>query len=133
VKYAVDTPYAFMDAEASAFASLIAPLTGCALIRQRVIYKAVADPRDAPDTGSAIKSQGVFIMTTSDATPLELFAVPGILEEVLSDVEPVAGYAIDPDNAAIIAFIAVLVSGGFTNPFGDAITALDAGYRQSRA
>jgi len=133
VRYAVDTPYAVLDAEASAFASLIAPLTGCALIRQRILYKAVVDPRDVPDTGSTILSQGVFFFTTGDDTPMELIAVPGILEEVLSDVEPVAGYAIDTDNADIIAFIDAVTSNGLTNPFGDAIASLDAAYLQSRA
>jgi hypothetical protein len=64
---------------------------------------------------------------------MELIAVPGILEEVLSDVEPVAGYAIDTDNADIIAFIDAVTSNGLTNPFGDAIASLDAAYLQSRA
>jgi len=133
VKYAVDTPYALMDAEASVLASLIAPITGCALVRQRIIYKAVASPRDVPEVGSTIKSQGVFFFTTGDETPLELIAVPGIAEGVISDEEPGAGVDIDLIHTDIIAFADAVTSNGLTNPFGDAITALVAAYRQSRA
>jgi len=133
VKYPLGTTVAFMEAQATALASLIAPITGCVLIRQRIIYKAVQTPRDAPDTGSAVKSQGVFFFSTGDDTPLELLSVPGIEAEVISNAEPGAGVAIDTDNAAIIAFVDAVTANGFTNPFGEAITALVTAYRQSRS
>lgn len=133
VKYPIGTTVAVIDAQATALASLIAPITGCVLIRQRIIYKAVVTPRPVPDVGSTIKRQGVFLFSVDPPSPYGLIAVPGILEEVLSDVEPFAGYAIDRDNAAIINFVDTVIAGDLTNPFGDALTSLAAAYRQSRA
>jgi len=133
VKYPLGTTVAVMDASATALASLIAPITGCVLIRQRIIYKAVVTPRDVPDVGSTVKSQGVFYFSTGDETPVELLAVPGILEEMISNAEPGAGVSIDITDSAIIDFIDACLAGGVTNPFGDAIAALVTAYRQSRA
>lgn len=133
VKYPLGTTVAFMDAQAEALASLIAPITGCVLIRQRIIYKAVETPKPVPDTGSTITRQGVFIFITSDDTPDGLVAVPGILDEVISDVEPFAGVSIDITNSDVIAFLDLVLAGSFTNPFGDVLTSLAAAYRQSRS
>jgi len=133
VKYPLGTTVAVIDASATALASLIAPITGCVLIRQRILFKAVTNPRDVPDTGSTVKSQGVFIFATSDETPLELIGIPGIEAEVISDVEPGAGVAIDVTNSDIVAFLDACLAGVYSNPFGDAITSLVAAYRQSRA
>lgn len=133
VKYPVGTTYAVMDAQASALASLIAPITGCVLIRQRIIYKAVATPRDVPDTGSLIHNAGMFIFSTVGGEPYEMIAVPGILEEVLRDDEPFAGVGVDVGNSDVVAFVASVLAASCTNPFGDVIDALVTAYRQSRA
>jgi hypothetical protein len=133
VKYPLGTTVAVMDAQASALASLIAPITGCVLIRQRIIYKAVADPRDVPDTGSTVKSQGVFFFSTGDDTPYEVVGVPGIDEEVISDVEPFSGVSIDVTNSDVIAVLDVVLAGIYSNPFGDDIASLVTAYRQSRS
>jgi len=135
VKYPLGTTVAFLDAQATALASLIAPITGCVLIRQRIIYKAVATPRDVPDVGSTVKSQGVFIFSTSEdgSTPLEVIGVPGIEEEVISNAEPGNGVSIDVTNSDVIAFLDTVLTGVYSNPFGNDITSLAAAYRQSRS
>lgn len=133
VKYPLGTTVAFMDAQATALASLIAPITGCVLILQRIIFKAVETPKPVPDMGSTVKGQGVFFFSTSDETPAELIAVPGILEETISDDEPGAGVSIDITNSNVIDFIDAVLAGSYINPFGDAVTALVTAYRQSRS
>ena len=132
VRYPLGTTVAVIDASAMAFASLIAPLTGCTLIRQRIIYKAVATPRDVPDVGSTVYSQGVFIFSTGEDTPMELIGVPGIEEEAISDVEPFTGVSIDVTNSDVITFLDTVLEGVYSNPFGDDITSLVTAYRQSR-
>lgn len=133
VKYPLGTTVAFMEAQATALASLIAPITGCVLVRQRIIYRAVTNPRAVPDVGSTVKAQGVFIFSTGDDTPMELIGVPGIEQEVISNVEPGSGVAIDVTNSDVIAFVDSVLAGGFSNPLGNAVVALVAAYRQSRA
>lgn len=133
VKYPFGTTVAVIDASATAFASLIAPISGCVLIRQRIIYKAIATPRDVPDTGSTVKFQGVFFFSTGDDTPIELIAVPGILDTVISTIEPGAGVLIDVTISDVVDFIATVLDSDLINPFGDNITELVTAYRQSRS
>lgn len=132
VKYPLGTTVAFMDAQASALASLIAPITGCSLIRQRIIYKAVVEPREVPDTGSIVHNVGAFLFFTGVDTPMEIVTVPGILDSVLKTSGPTAGYEIDESNSDIEAFLDLVEMGFYTNPFGDDVIQLQAAYRQSR-
>jgi len=133
VKYPVGTTYAVIDAEASVLASLIAPITGCVLVRQRIIYKAVEIPRLSPDTGSDVKQAAVFFFATEANAIDGLLAVPGILEGVMRIDEPFAGYVVDGSNSAIVSLVAVILAAGLTNPFGDVFTSLVTAYRQSRS
>jgi hypothetical protein len=77
------TTYDEMDAGASALASILAPLTGAVLIRQRIIFKSVAVPQDVADVGSSIKRRGVFYFASDDDMSVTLVEVPGILEEMI--------------------------------------------------
>jgi hypothetical protein len=132
VRYPFDTTVAVIDASATALASIIAPITGCTLIRQRIIFRAKQLPRDVADTGSSTYNSGVLIFTTDDDGPNELLAVPGILDSVLLTDGPTAGYGIDTANSDIQALIMLLTGSIYTNPFGDALNELTAAYRQSR-
>lgn len=132
VKYPLGTTVAVIDASASAFASLIAPLTGCTLIRQRIIFKAAVSPRDVPDTGSLVHNVGMFIFNSASDAPLELIAVPGILSSVLVTDGPTAGYGIDLANGYVDTLVAAIIENGLSNPFGDDIVSIAAAYRQSR-
>jgi hypothetical protein len=132
VKFPLGTTVAVIDAQASVLASLIAPITGCVLIRQRIIYKTVEVPRADADTGSSIYRAGVFFFDCGDDNPLELLSIPGILDETLVTDGPTAGYAIDLSNSDVDAFVTIVTDGIYINQFGDDITAVHAAYVQSR-
>ena len=121
-----------IDVMAAALASILVPLTGAVLIKQRIKYRFEVVPRTEPVSDTPIVRSGAFFFSTSFDASDWVVIVPSIKEEVLSDVEPFNGYAIDGDNAAVIAFVAAAIGAGVTNPFGDAFTALVAAYRQSR-
>jgi hypothetical protein len=107
----------------------LVPLTGAVLIKQRIRYRFEVVPRSEPVNDTPIIRSGAFLF---DAAPDGIVIVPSIKEEVLSDVEPYAGYAIDRTHIAVVAFVAALLGNGATNAFGDALSALVAAYRQSR-
>ena len=132
VKYPLGTTVAFMDAQATALASLIAPITRCALIRQRIIYKAVETPRSSPDVGSDIKTSGVFIFESEDGESQTLVEVPGILASKIVTSGVGEGVLIDTGDSDIIAFIDEFVAQEMTNTFAVVCAELVAAYRQSR-
>ena len=133
MKYPLDTAVAVMDAQASVLASLIAPITGCALIRQRIIYKAMAIPKPDADTGSYIFRSGMFIFSNGDGNPLTLASVPGILESLLVTSGWDAGYKVDDTNGDVEAFLTLVEDGIYTNQFADDIVQLEVAYLQSRS
>lgn len=126
------TSYDDMDAGASALASIIAPITGCVLIRQRIIYKAVAVPKPATLDSSPVKRRGVFIFRDGSGGAQALVEVPGILESTLSTDEPGAGVLIDLSNADIAAVVSSIEAGIWVTPFGEDIVSIVTAYRQSR-
>lgn len=132
VKYPIGTTYAVIDADATALASLIAPLTGCVLTRQRIIFKAVAIPRLEPDIGSSIKQSGVFIWSDGTGDNHNLFEVPGILDSILETTGNGEGVLIDLTNSDVLAVIDEYIANGLTNVFGVVCDTLEAAYRQSR-
>jgi hypothetical protein len=110
----------------------LVPLTGAVLIKQRIRYRFEVVPRSEPVNDTPIIRSGAFLFDATPDTPDGIVIVPSIKEEVLSDVEPYAGYAIDRTHIAVVAFVAALLGNGATNAFGDALSALVAAYRQSR-
>jgi hypothetical protein len=133
VKYPLDTTVAVMDDQASALSSLIAPITGATLIRQRIIYKAAERPRPDADAGSYIFRSGIFLMMTNPPSPAAIVVVPAIIDAVLLTSGPTAGYGIDRSNSDIIAFFDAVIALNATNVFGDTITAIEAAYLVSRS
>jgi len=121
-----------IDAAATALASIVLPLTGAVLIKQRIKFKNETVPRTDPADSTPIVRSGVFYFSVDPPSPDGLITVPSIKESVISDVEPFAGVGIDRDNSDIIAFVDAVLAAGVTNVFGDAFTALVAAYRQSR-
>jgi hypothetical protein len=120
------------DAAATALASVVLPVTGCVLVRQRVVYKFVAETPEAAAAGSTIKRSGVFIFDCVDDEHQALIEIPGILDSVLVVTEPGVGVLIDTSNADVAAVIEELVAEGVCDPFGNEIASLAAAYRQSR-
>lgn len=133
VKYPLGTTVAVIDASATALASLIAPITGCSLIRQRIIFKAVQIPLDVPDTGSLVHSAGVFFFSNGEDNPMTIVSIPGILESLFVTSGPTAGYEIDDANSDVDSFLTLVEDGIYTNPFADDVIQLEAAYRQSRS
>jgi len=133
VKYPADTTVAVIDAQATVLASLIAPITGCTLIRQRIIYRSVELPRPDADTGSYIFRSGLFILSCDDDAPAAIATVPGIIDDVLLTSGPTAGYGIDTSHSLIIDFFDAVLGLNATNIFGDLIDGIAAAYLQSRA
>jgi len=121
-----------IDAAATALASIVLPLTGAVLIKQRIKFKNETVPRADPADSTPIVRSGVFYFSVDPPSPDGLITVPSIKESVISDVEPFSGVGIDRDNSDIIAFVDAVLAAGVTNVFGDAFTALVAAYRQSR-
>ena len=121
-----------IDAKATALASIVASMTGCVLIKQRIKFIDATVPKPVPASSTPIIRTGAFFFSTNFAAPDGVILVPAIKDAILSDVEPLAGYGIDSDNIDVIAFENIVVAGGITNPFGDAFTALIAAYLQSR-
>jgi hypothetical protein len=126
------TTYAEMDASAITLASIIAPVTGCTLIRQRIIFKSVVVPKPATDDSSPIVRSGAFFFASSDDDNQALAIVPGLLEDLYVTTEPGAGVLIDIENADVVAFIATALDVPITDPFGVAMDHIVAAYRQSR-
>lgn len=122
-----------MDAQASALASFIAPLTGAVLIRQRIIFKAVTFPRDVAEVGSSIHNSGTFFFSCGEEEPLALFGIPAIRGDIFLTSGPSAGYTIDGANIDVAALITLIEDDIYTNIFGDDIVEIKAKYRQSRS
>jgi len=132
MKAPLGTTYAVLDASATALASIIAPLTSATLIRQRIIFKSVAVPRDAAEIGSLIKRRGVFYFASDSDEFVTLVEVPGISEDMLVTEGNGAGVLIDLTNGYISSLIATIIETPITDPFGNIMGHILAAYRQSR-
>jgi hypothetical protein len=117
---------------ANALGAVVAPLTGCTLVKLRIKYILREAEPATPADGSSVKRCGVFIYDNIDTTHQALIKVPGILDSVLRTDEPGAGVLIDTDNSDIAVFDGVVVADGFCDPFGTDLGTLVAAYRQSR-
>lgn len=126
------TTYAEMDASAAALASIIAPVTGCSLIRQRILFKSVAVPRPSADDSSPIVKAGAFFFTSDDEMSQALVTVPGISEDVIVTAGPGAGVLIDLDNSDVVELVTQALDLPLTDPFGVEMDHIVTAYRQSR-
>lgn len=124
--------YDEIDASASALASILVPLSGASLVATRYKYRFEVNPRVEPENSTPISRSGAFFFSTDADLPDGFINVPSITEGVISGSEPGAGVEIDVGNSDVVAFVASVLTAGLTNPFGDAIAALVAAYRQSR-
>ena len=124
--------YAEIDASATALASILLPLTGAVLVRQRIKYVAVPDSPVSADNDTAIVRTGLFFFSTGTTTSDTGIMVPAVKDAIISTTEPTAGVGIDLTNSDVIAFEDAVIASGVTNPFGDAIEALFVAYLQSR-
>ncbi len=128
----LDTTVADGEASAIALASLLAPITGCTLIRSLIRYRAVAEARVEAFIGSSITNSGVFIFEDETGESQTLVAVPGLLSSKLVLDGPGSGVLIDIDDSDVIAFLDAFAASGMTNPFAELCINIIAAYRQSR-
>lgn len=124
--------YADIDAFATAAASILASLTDCVLIKQRIKYISVADILVAVAGGSPITRTGIFFFSTGTSTPDSLVSIPGIKDSILVTDGPMEGVGIDLSNPDVITFADLVSVNPICSPFGDDFVSLFAAYLQSR-
>lgn len=132
MQFPLGTTYAVLDAQATALASFIAPLTSCTLIRQRIIIKDVTEPRAIPDVGSSITRCGIFTFEDDTGENVCLVQVAGILDDVLVETGVGAGILIDTDDSRVVDFVIAYIASIWVNPFNVECSNITAAYRQSR-
>lgn len=132
MKAPLGTAYEDMDVSAEVLTSIIAPITGAVLIRQRVIFKAIAVPRAAADDSSPILRSGMFFFENDDGTHQTVLQVPSLLDSVLETTEPGAGVLIDTSNSDVVSFVSAALELPIVDPFGNMMASLITAYRQSR-
>jgi hypothetical protein len=128
----VTSTYAEADVSANALASVLASVTSCVLVRQRIKYTIVRDNPLPAAIGSSIKRQGALFFATSGTNPDAIVTIPGIISDVLVTDGPCANYCIQLSDSRVLGVLGALLDGSATNPFSDAIVTLVAGYVQSR-
>jgi hypothetical protein len=121
-----------IDADAAALASILLPLSGAVLIKQRIKYVSVPDEPLSWSDSTPITKTGIFFFSTGTSTPDALVSVPAIKDSIVKSDGPSAGVGIDLLNSDVMAFAAAVVEGGFSNPFADVFELLFAAYIQSR-
>jgi len=121
-----------IDVAATAVASILASMTGCVLIMQRIRYKTAYEPITLPAISTPITKVGAMFFSTEGDASDALIAIPAIKDAILVEDGPTAMYAIDLTNSDVIAFEDAVTSLPCSNPFGDTVIALVAAYLQSR-
>lgn len=121
-----------IDTAASAFVSILAPLTNCVLDKIRIRYLSEYSDPVILTGGSPITRTGIFFFSTGPSTPDSLLSVPAIKDAVVVASGPGAGVQIDLSNSDVIAFADAVVDSGISNPFADVFISLFAAYIQSR-
>lgn len=126
------TPIAEIDASASAVASILLSMTGCALMGQRIKYRRYPSAPAIAAADSPITNCGVLYMGGSLGLVMGLIEIPSLKPSVLLDTTCAAGLAIDTTNSDIQALVSAIVDNGITNVFGVPYTSLIAAYQQKR-
>lgn len=121
-----------IDASATAIASILASLTGCVLIKQRIQYISVVDVPVSASGSSPITETAAFFFRTAGDAPIADIFVKSIKDSVLETSGARAGYGIDMTNSDVIALVNAVVSNNICNVFGDDIHNVIDAYLQSR-
>jgi hypothetical protein len=121
-----------IDANATALASILLPLSGASLVAIRIRYRSAFE-EPVPATGDTpITRTGIFFFDCGGELPDALISVPAIKDDVLVSSGPSAGVEIDTTNGYVSSFIAAVVENGVSSPFGDDIASFVIAYLQSR-
>lgn len=126
------TSTSVMDAQATALASLIAPLTDCVLIKIRYCYRAITGA-DISDAGSTpLATAGIIFLATTSEDHIGLVNIPAIKPSLFLTTGNGAGVLMDTSSSDLIALVEELVALNVSTPTGDVLDHLLTAYRQSR-
>jgi hypothetical protein len=123
---------AIMDANATALASLIAPMTDAVLVKIRHSYRTVYEVDISEAGSSPIVFAGMFFFTDFEGSHIGVVTVPGIKDEFIDTTGVGAGVLINTSADEVFAFVEYMRTNDFTTPMGDFFFFLKAAYRQSR-
>lgn len=118
--------------EVAALGAIVASITSCVFVRQRIKYTVWEDAPIPAAVGSSIKRRAVLFLGTGDINPLAVIEIPSPIDSIFLTDGPSAFYEVDVTNTDVIAFVDTLVAENATNVFGDAIEDVQSGYLQSR-
>lgn len=121
-----------IDTALTGVVSILASLTNCSLIKQRIRYLSAIGPTSLASDSTPITKTGIFFFSAGSSAPDALISVPSIKSSVFEETGPGAGVRIDLTNADVATFASAVVDSGISNPFGDAFVSLFAAYLQSR-
>lgn len=121
-----------IDANATALASLLVPLTDATLIKQRIKYVNRPAERPVPASDTPIHEQAIFIFTTFDDLPMAVISIPSIKESIMLTDGFGAGFIVDLSLTAVSEFIDDCISLPLCNPFGAESEVILSAYRLSR-
>jgi len=123
---------ATMDAAASALASLIAPMTDCALIKIRHSYRTLFEVNISDAGSSPLVVAGMFFFEDFEGSHIGVVSVPALKSSLIETTGNGAGVLIDLSNEDVDAFIAGMIANDACTPQGDFFFRIKAAYRQSR-
>jgi hypothetical protein len=121
------------EAGANTLASAVSSLTDAVLVRVRIKWRKWTDgPIDYGTIGD-IRRCGVFIISTNVEDEYALVEVPGLRDSALIMSGNGEGVLLDLTQVDVADFVAALIADGVSDPFGEALVALQTAYLQSRA
>lgn len=117
------TPAAAALAAADALAAAVSAVSGCVVTGYSVTYDTVlSDERPgASDASSVLR-----LVFEAEGGAYAAVDVAGLIPALVGE----DGTAVDASTGPVAALAAALVSGPWTNPFGQGLTALIASYRE---
>jgi hypothetical protein len=129
------TALADIQAYATSYAALIAPVSDCALKGYTITEDFYDDAYPLAAAGSDVEDKGVFVIRTANNKTRQ-FTWPGILESVLMNTISPPGTYVNLANAAISALAAALITGiAGTAPStdrGDDFLSIAQAFKQNR-
>jgi hypothetical protein len=136
VDFPQGTALADVQAYATAYAALIAPVTDCALIGYSVNQEYYDNTYPVAAAGSDVEDKGVLVIRTV-GNHLKSISWPGVLESVLVNSISPPGTFIDLANVAVAAVVSALITGLGTpavapsNNRGDDLRSVKEAYKKN--
>lgn len=121
-----------IDVASLGVASILASLTGCVLIKQRIKYINVEETRTLATDGSPIVKSGLLYFSTPDNAPLGFATIHAFKDAYIVADGLGEGVLIDTEDSTVIALINAIHDLGACTPFGDTFGDVIAAYIQSR-